>query len=423
MKNYPILPLPIALEAIEELKGFVSSLLYSRDAATRDAILKCLFEDDPMIKGPFIDIRMPYKSSDEDWTLDELLKPIAYKFGSPYIHQFKSFRQLKYSKAVNTIVTTGTGSGKSECFSFPAFDYILNCKHNKKVKGVKVLVLYPMNALIDDQGERITQIANRLNESLDKSTHIRIGRYTGSDGQNTEMDSKNPSQIIDDRKTLIENPPDILLTNYRMLDFMLMRPEEQSFWNSDTKDVFKYIVIDEIHTFDGAQGADVAALLRRLKLKLALNKIVCVGTSATIASSSEKSNPLVDLCEFATTLFGEEFLTENVISNETMSLRETFDTSATALSIVGISLIEDASLNSDYKDCLKEIAKKWKAPADINKLSEWIKNEKKYFTLLNHNLVKGETLETLSEKSGLSKTDVNERLLFLPFVRNKNVKS
>ena len=419
-KNYPILPLPIALEAIEELKGFVSSLLYSRNAATREAILKCLFEEDPMIKGPFLDIRMPYKSSNENWSLDERLKPLAYKHGPPYIHQFKSFRQLQFKNAINTIVTTGTGSGKSECFSFPMFDYVLDCKKNDKLKGVKALILYPMNALIDDQGERITQIANNLNSQLEPSLQIRVGRYTGSDGQNKLMDHKNEKQIIDDRQSLIENPPDILLTNYRMLDFMLMRPEEQSFWLGDTQDVFKYIVIDEIHTFDGAQGADVAALLRRLKLKLGLEKITCVGTSATIAASGAGNDPLKDLCNFATTLFGENFFPEHVITNESMSLTETFDQITPLES--NSNFVNDAFLNSTYKNSFLTLAKKWNAPSDVSQLSNWVAKEKKYSSLLNSNIKKGETLKTLSEKSGLDKVEVLELLTLLSFAKNNSGK-
>lgn len=419
MKNssYPLLPVPIALEAIDELKGFVSSLLYSRNARTRNAILQALFEEDPMIKGPFIDLRLPYKSQEEEWILNEALKPLAYKYGTPYIHQFKSFRQLQFNSPVNTIVTTGTGSGKSECFSFPVFDYVLHCKKSDQTKGIKAIILYPMNALIDDQGERITQIANQLNQNLDKEMHIRVGRYTGNDGNNREMNPRDDKQIIDDRQSLIENPPDILLTNYRMLDFILMRPEEQSLWNENTQKSFQYLVIDEVHTFDGAQGADVAALLRRLKLKLKKEQITCVGTSATIASDNEDGDPIQELCHFTSTLFGETFKKEYVITNETMSFNEALNQSVSPN--IG-NYIASEDLNKEYRDHFSSLIQKWNAPESIFDLPTWIASEPKFSKIFECGSNKGLTLDDIAESAALSVDEVQELLTLLSFARNNS---
>lgn len=417
--SYPLLPVPIALEAIDELKGFVSSLLYSRNAKTRKAILKALFEDDPMIKGPFIDLRLPYKSQEEEWVLNETLKPLAYKYGTPYIHQFRSFRQLQFQAPVNTIVTTGTGSGKSECFSFPVFDYVLHCKKIAQTKGIKAIILYPMNALIDDQGERITQIANQLNKNLDKEMHIRVGRYTGNDGTNREMNPHNDQQIIDDRQSLIENPPDILLTNYRMLDFILMRPEEQSLWDENTQKSFQYLVIDEVHTFDGAQGADVAALLRRLKLKLKKEQITCVGTSATVASDNEDGDPIQDLCQFASTLFGETFKKEHVITNETMSFTEAINQSVSPN--IG-NYIDSQDLNKKYRDHFFSLIQKWKAPENIYDLPAWISSEAKFSKIFESGSIKGLTLDEIAKNADLSTEETQELLTLLSFARNNSGK-
>jgi len=260
----PLLPYRIAKDTTEELKGFVSTLLYARDLDTRSAVLKCLFEDDPIIKGPFVDLKLPYRTTDESWPLHPSLK----NSWDPYLHQMKSYKRLGGDRPENTLITTGTGSGKSECFILPILDYVLKCKASGKNKGVKALMMYPMNALIEDQGERLSELANELNATLPENQKIRIGRYTGNHGSVKEHVPNNPKMIIDHRETLCVDPPDILLTNYRMLDFMLIRPEEQMFWGDDTKKVFEYLVLDELHTFDGAQGADVASLIRRLGLKV-----------------------------------------------------------------------------------------------------------------------------------------------------------
>src|SRR5690606_6543205 len=116
---------------------------------------------------------------------------------------------------------------------------------------------------------------------------------------------------ITNRTAMQDNPPDILLTNYKMLDYLLMRPKDQAIWqaNSERPGCLQYLVLDELHTYDGAQGADVACLIRRLKerLGLAKGKLCVVGTSATIAGGEDESrdDPINRLCGFAESLFEE----------------------------------------------------------------------------------------------------------------------
>ncbi len=368
--NKPLLPMRMSLDVVDELKKFVHTVLYTRDIDTREAINKCLFADEPIIQGPHIQLKLPFKASTENFPLHPSLKN-KYK---PYLHQMSAYKQLKHTKAVNTLITTGTGSGKSECFINPIMDYVINCKQNGKTGGVKALIIYPMNALIEDQGERLSEMANQLNESLNLPVdqQIRVGRYTGNEGSNKAHDPDNPKLIIDQRESLCKNPPDILLTNYRMLDFMLMRPQEQNFWGSDTKEVFNYLVLDELHTFDGAQGADVACLIRRLRLKLNKN-FACAGTSATVGDGSQKS--IEALCEFATTLFGSEFSSKNVIGESRLKSTDVLKKIDTKIKIPkiqspNIDLI--LSGGPGFDSYIKNICTHWQAPIDPEALGEWL---------------------------------------------------
>jgi superfamily II helicase len=93
--------------------------------------------------------------------------------------------------------------------------------------------------------------------------------------------------VITDRETLRKDPPDILLTNYKMLDYLLIRPKDRLLWAKNTAETLRYVVVDELHTFDGAQGTDLALLLRRLRarLKTPAGHLICAGTSATLGGN------------------------------------------------------------------------------------------------------------------------------------------
>lgn len=370
-------PATLAFEAEKELRGFVSAMLYVRNLGTREAIEDCLFKTDPMLKGPFIQIRLPYvQDPNTPWPLDERL---SKKDRIPYRHQIEAYRRLKHESAAHTLITTGTGSGKSECFMLPIFDYVLACKRADKNKGVKALLIYPMNALIEDQGERLAELAHLLNQTLPTHQQIRVGRYTGAAGKIKAHDPNAPV-VIDHRETLCQEPPDILLTNYRMLDLMLFRPEEQAFWNADTKAVLKYLVLDEVHTFDGAQGADVACLVRRTRLKTN-SSFVCIGTSATVGGNDAQG-----LCEFASTLFGVTFTPENVITEKRLQPGEYLGSKQTLFVPKEAVALGSAPLavrgREAVNDYVAALSKNWRLPEDWQDGGEWVKSHSWTATLL-----------------------------------------
>jgi len=374
----PILPARLALDLLGEVQAFVAATLYVRDATTREAIMQCLFSDNPMVKGPFLQVRLPYRSTEAaDWPLHYSLK-LPYL---PYAHQLNAWSRLSREPSLPTLVTTGTGSGKTECFLLPILNYVIAQKEAGKNNGMKALILYPMNALIDDQGERLAELANKVNQVLgfEGEQAIRIGRYTGGGGSTREMNPDAPNQVIDSREALCSLPPDILLTNYKMLDFMLYRPEEQSFWGPATQDAFRFLVLDELHTFDGAQGADVACLIRRFRLKLAGKSFCSIGTSATIAGGN-----VSELCNFATKLFGEQFTPECVVSENILSKQEALKEVNTTLtrqpkSVVALPPLVGASTEG-YAAYLAALQMRWGTPTDPEEAGRW---------LLSHPLLHG----------------------------------
>ena len=126
--------------------------------------------------------------------------------------------------------------------------------------------------------------------------------------------------VIDSREALVKAPPDILLTNYKMLDYMLLRPDERMIWQANLPETLRYLVVDELHTFDGAQGTDLASLIRRLKARLNMRRgnLCCVGTSATLGGPEA----LDDLIAYAGEIFDEPFDTASVVMEDRQSVME-----------------------------------------------------------------------------------------------------
>ena len=268
------------------------------------------FLDTPgnVFKGPYLDIQLPFQPSGIGV---DCFKSIRMPF-PPYLHQERSFARLSGPNPSSTIVATGTGSGKTECFLYPILDY---CYQNRGEAGIKAILIYPMNALATDQAGRL---ANLIHNSPLKG-YITAGIYVGQQEEHPSMFMA-PDRIVSDKNTLRLSPPDILLTNYKMLDYLLIRPDDRPLWAQNTAESLRYLVVDELHTFDGAQGSDLACLVRRLKSRLAIepDHLCCVGTSATLGSQEEQN----DLLEYASKIFGEKFNGDAIITESRLTAGE-----------------------------------------------------------------------------------------------------
>lgn len=282
-----------------------------------------------IFKGPYLRVRLPFKAADDGWR--DALE--WYEGFPPYGHQAKAFARLSSldvgeskSRPLPTLVTTGTGSGKTEAFLFPIIDHVLRAKR-RGVTGMKALILYPMNALANDQAQRLTSILT----SHEDLAGVTAAIYTGEQGSQRSKVSKDG--LITRRDVIRSDPPDILLTNYKMLDQLLLREADAGMWAKSAMSL-QYLVLDEFHTYDGAQGTDVSMLLRRLGLALKshwpadafteadrarpLGVITPVATSATLG---DKGDPAAML-EFARTVFGEEFDESAVVTESRLTVDE-----------------------------------------------------------------------------------------------------
>lgn len=307
-----MLSLQQAIEIRESIKSYLQATFTFRKKQVAKAFDS--FIDHPtqgMFKGPFLSLKFRFVKADAE-EIDKI--PLTIKpTWPPYDHQVKAWARLstRNKKPEATVVTTGTGSGKTESFLYPMLDYCFQHQHRP---GIKVIILYPMNALATDQAKRL---AKMIAEDPRLKGKIRaglfIGEGNGAKGQFPKV--MGADHIIEHRDMILDAPPDILLTNFKMLDYALMKHNFHRLWLHNLSDtsLFQFLVLDELHTYDGAQGTDVANLIRRLKLKLALpaNHLCAVGTSATIGSGADAP---VLLAEYASKVFGEQITTDAIIT-------------------------------------------------------------------------------------------------------------
>jgi superfamily II DNA/RNA helicase len=208
-----------------------------------------------------------------------------------YKHQYDSI--LAAREGNNYVLTTGTSSGKSLSYIIPIVDYVLR---NKDKKGIKAIIIYPMNALANSQCIELRKFL--CYGYPDDKGPVTFARYTGQDSK-------------EKRQEIIANPPDILLTNYVMLELILTRPHDLDL--SKAANNLRFLVLDEMHTYRGRLGADVAMLIRRVKDICKSNRVQCVGTSATVAGTGTYNKIQAEVARVATLLFGSEVKPECII--------------------------------------------------------------------------------------------------------------
>lgn len=305
---------------------YLSTAFALTDAEPRAALTDFLSDrEQGVFVGPYVRLRLPYLPTggrSEHLSWDPGL--------TPYRHQAEAYARLTSKDGhvpQPTIVTTGTGSGKTEAFLHPVIDHVLRAQA-AGVTGVKALILYPMNALATDQAGRLA----RTIAGDPALAGVRAGLFTGdTTGERTRVTA---DSLITSRHAIRENPPDILLTNYKMLDELLLRPEDARIWRESAASL-TYLVLDEVHTYDGAQGTDVAMLLRRLGLTLRahlesddprraaydarpLGPVCPVATSATLGDGGDPSRMLA----FARDVFGTDLAPDAVVTETRTSLED-----------------------------------------------------------------------------------------------------
>jgi len=281
-------------EVVGDYRHYIDSFLKIRDPRVHQFVQNEL-DRGQLWPDPLIQLNPTYKSGTnvpqliDRGILHPDCLPYFSKNGKPF--RFHHHQEQAFIAAQNQqpyVLTTGTGSGKSMTYVVPIFDDILRNPH---IKGVRAILIYPMNALINSQKEEFDKFLSQVPNSP-----IRVKQYTGQEELAQKIDIQN-------------NPPQILLTNYVMLELMLSRVMEDKLVASPD---LKFLVLDELHTYRGRQGADVALLTRKLQQRCG-HKLLCIGTSATMSTEGSRGDRRQTVANVASKLFGVAVKPNNVI--------------------------------------------------------------------------------------------------------------
>lgn len=337
-------PIKTAQSIEENYRNYLLTTFRLKDSELQKQFEEVLKTKGKFVKGPILEATSTFKKgcAIDDLISEGVLSKEFEKLKSSklpldrslYSHQEMAIRKIILNQR-NIVVATGTGSGKTETFLIPILNHLFRQKENGQLSpGVRALLLYPMNALANDQ-------LKRMRELLQNNKDITFGRYTGETETKYKaaldnfwsMYEKQPSENeLISREQMWDNPPHILLTNYAMLEYLLLRPDDNAFFDGEFAQNWKFVVIDEAHTYAGAKGIETSMLLRRLKervVKSEPGKVCCIATSATLGKG-EADFP--QITNFAKNLLGESFewvdndeTRRDVIKAERVPLKQTED--------------------------------------------------------------------------------------------------
>lgn len=285
---------------INSYRSYLKSFINIKDEKVAEVVDKALESDgflpDPLVQfNPAFQSGIPLQTLVSEGVVNREL-PKVFGDYTLYKHQIEA---LKLGIAGSGfIVTSGTGSGKSLTYLATIFNDLFNLGDKKKT-GVKAILVYPMNALINSQYDEIAKYKSSYEKKTGRNFPVTFERYTGQEGKEIREDVKN-------------NPPDIILTNYMMLELIMTRQPE-SWMRASFSQHLKYLVFDELHTYRGRQGSDVSLLVRRLK-HICQNEILTIGTSATMASGGTPTEKKLAVAEVAEKIFGTTYKVDQIIN-------------------------------------------------------------------------------------------------------------
>jgi len=345
-------PIELGREIEERYRRYLETTFYFKDPILRESFEEAL-ESGHLSRGPYLEATPVFKTGKTprelfedllDFQPDEgFLKALLKK--PLYLHQEEAIK--KVFEGQNIVVATGTGSGKTEAFLYPILLHLYKeFKNGTSGPGVRALILYPMNALANDQRERLRDICKCLKDESSEF-HFTFGQYIGETPENENDSYRYARDKLSERQQndfcISENeeivhgelifrdemrktPPNILLTNYSMLEYLLIRPHDSPLFDNNRARWWKYIVLDEAHQYRGSRGIEMAMLLRRLKTRLReggrSGPFCCIATSATLVGEEEDK---AAVAKFAFELFDETFKEDTVILGKIESIPELGD--------------------------------------------------------------------------------------------------
>ncbi len=289
---------------ISDYRNYLKSFLSIADARIQEEVSQS-FEGAGFIPEPLIQFNPAYV---EGKLLSDLAIESGGKIDSQLPQALGDYRLFQHQiealqiglTGKGFVVTSGTGSGKSLTYLATIFNEIFKAQFGK-TKGVKAILVYPMNALINSQEEEIKKYAANYKAATGFEFPISFKKYTGQ-------------EKTEEREKVEQEEPDIVLTNYMMLELIMTRASES--WLRDSlKKNLQYLVFDELHTYKGRQGADVSMLIRRMH-NHCFKPLICIGTSATMASQGTPEEKKEAVARVATKIFGTTYSTDQIIDEK-----------------------------------------------------------------------------------------------------------
>lgn len=316
-------------------ENYLRTSFYFNDPDLRKSFQKALERSGSLLKGPILEPSRSFRAGANELAVAQQAFPANNEDLRPALvdrllwsHQEQAIHRA-HNNQHNIVVATGTASGKTESFLYPIlFElYQQYCTGELGKPGVRAMILYPMNALANDQRIRLGEICKRLKDAHSGFLPT-FGQYIGQTPYHKKDTSREGSRREEERlpgelvfrDEMRNNPPHILLTNYSMLEYLLIRPDDSPLFDRGRGAYWKFIVLDEAHQYRGVRGMEMGMLIRRLKQRLKeggyQGDFRCIATSATITSGKEQTDKQA-VAKYAQELFGEPFEPDNIIFGQT----------------------------------------------------------------------------------------------------------
>ena len=318
----------------QRYENYLKTSFFFKEPHLRASFQKALGEEGSLLKGPFSEPHRGFAKTVTAHALAEECFPERFNDLIPalidrrlYSHQESAIRAA-HINGHNVVVATGTASGKTESFLYPIlFElYRQHLAGELEQQGIRAMILYPMNALANDQRERLGAICRDL-RAAGSAFQPTFGQYIGQTPENERDNWRNASARKEDRlpgelvfrDEMRRAPPHILLTNFSMLEYLLIRPNDSPLFDNGRGVHWQFFVLDEAHQYRGARGMEMGMLVRRLKQRLRdggrRGPFRCIATSATISSGKGKEDKRA-VAKFAQELFGEHFPSSSIVFGE-----------------------------------------------------------------------------------------------------------
>jgi hypothetical protein len=322
---------------VDEYKSFATSFtsIFAQDIRQQ---IDAIYAEGRFWPEPLVQINPSYRRSATigELVASSMLQPVSaeiFRSGREPLALYKHQQQAiaLAAQGESFVVTTGTGSGKSLCFFIPIVDAVLAGRAAGRQGRTSAIVVYPMNALANSQLEELDKFLSNVSGPRP----VTVARYTGQEKS-------------EERQRIADAPPDILLTNFMMLEMLMTRQDDLDRRVIGNCAGLRFLVLDELHTYRGRQGADVALLVRRVRERLSPEHLQCIGTSATMASEGSQVDKNRLVAAVASKLFAAAIPDSNVVVETLERVTDSNASAKSALAALGPAI--DTGLRPNISD-------------------------------------------------------------------------